>query len=331
MIQKRFNLSKFVAKYWLETIIGAIAVLVLLVGVVVSQKSNKDSGASVPLTALNSSAGVLAVLPGMPKITLDSVRVSGLKQKFSYKRGAKIVIPGGQPLQFTGWAVDQMAATAPSNAIIQVDEFARASAVLTDRSDVSEAYKNPEYERSGFDITVPPALLPSGTHRLAFLVEDRNRSGYYVDPLWFTVIVEAPRPLAANARELPGPTRYSLDKILTPNNQAVDVTQIPSLVTVGPNESITLEGWAIDSASNAPAGGITAVIDGGKSVAGTYGASRPDVATSFSNTALSPTGFALKIPASILSRGVHDVSLRFYTTDRSSYYLARNRIKLTVE
>jgi hypothetical protein len=320
-----------VAKYWLETIIGAIAVLVLLVGVVVSQKSNTDSSSSVPLTALSPSAGTLAVLSGTPKITLDSVRVNGLKQKFSYGKGSKLTVPSDEPIQFTGWAIDQVAATAPSNAIIQVDEFARASAALTDRSDVSEAYKNPEYERSGFDIIVPPALLPSGTHRLAFLVEDRNRTGYYVDPLWLTVTVEARRPLAADARELPGPTRYSLDKIVTANNQAVDVIQNPSLVSVGANQSITLEGWAIDSASNAPAGGITAVIDGGKSIAGTYGTLRPDVATSFSNTALRPTGFALTIPASVLSRGVHNVSLRFYTSDRSSFYLARNRIKLTVD
>ena len=188
----------------------------LLVGIVVSQTSHQDTvdaAHSAAIDAQNNAPAALAVLPGQPLITVDALKYSGQKQPFQFKRGGKLVLTEGQGLQVTGWAVDEISKSAPSAVFIQVDEFARSQGSLSDRPDVAAAFKNPNYTRSGFGINLPAAMLPKGVHRLAFLVESKNREGYYVDPVWFNVVV-APRSLAAsNARALSTSTAYAVDRV----------------------------------------------------------------------------------------------------------------------
>lgn len=334
MSQTQFNLTKFAAKYWLETTIGAIAILVLLVGIIVSQTNRQDTKG--PATADSADAGtttpaVLAVLPGAAIVTLDALRFNDKKQPFHYQKDAKVTLTNGQALEIAGWAIDPSTQTAPSTVFVQVDGFARAQGLMGDRPDVATALKNPQYQKSGFGITIPPALLAPGTHHLAFLVEDAKKTGYYVNPDWLTVVV-APRHLvAAQARQLPGTTNLSLDKVFVGNGTSVDMSQSPARATLHADESVTLQGWALDRSSNGLAGGVNAVIDGQKDIAGAYGLARPDVGSAFGSQLLAPSGFTVTIPAGSLSKGVHQVSLRIFNSDGSGYYLLRDKVQLTVD
>ena len=97
------------------------------------------------------------------------------------------------------------------------------------------------------------------------------------------------------------------------------------------NESLRIEGWAVDNSTNEPAAGIDAVIDGKKIVTGAYGVQRPDVAVALGSSLLKPSGFVVTIPGSALSKGVHDVSLRIFTSDGTGYYLIKDRVRVTVD
>jgi hypothetical protein len=325
MAKTEFSLTRFVAKYWLETTIGALAILILLVGIIISQTSHH--GPADVASGIAQSA--LAVLPGKPTVTLDVLRVGG--QMETFKKGVKIVITEGQNLEVSGWAIEESAKAAPSVAYLQVDQFARARSPLEARPDVAAMLKNPQYEKSGFNIVVPSALLPEGTHRLAFLLEDQNNAGYYVDPAWSTVVVQSRKLLLRTAHELPEPTAYALDEIVVARRPLSNASATPALATLDADEPVTLRGWAIDKLSGGVAGGVSAVIDGRKDVAGVYGSQRPDVASALGNDAFAPSGFLITIPAGSLSKGVHDVSLRIYTGNGSGYYLVKDRVKLTVE
>ncbi len=328
MTKPEFSFTRFAAKYWLETTIGALAILILLVGIVISQTGHQGS-ADVASDAGGTAQSALAVLPGKPSVTLDVLTVGGQKQIF--KKGAKIVMTEGQNLEVSGWAIEESAKAAPSVAYLQVDQFARARGPLFARPDVAATLKNPQYERSGFNIIVPSALLREGTHRLAFLLEDQSREGYYVDPAWSTVVVQSRRLLPAAAHELPEATAYALDEIVVGRRPLTETNETPALATVNAADPITLRGWAIDKLSGGVAGGVSAVIDAKKDVAGVYGSQRPDVASALGNDAFAPSGFLITIPANSLSKGVHDVSLRIYTGNGSEYYLIKDRVKLTVE
>ena len=265
-------MTKFAAKYWLETTIGIVAGLVLLVGLIVSQSNHQPplqppagDAASVPATG----GLALGVLPDSPRVTVDSLKIGGQKQPVRFGPSATIVLTEGQGLELTGWAIDPSTKTAPVATFVQVDGFARAQGLISDRADVAQALKVPDYEKSGFDITVPSQLLPLGKHRLAFLAEDAKRTGYLVIPAWATVVVQA-RNLNA-ARQLPGKTKYSLDRIVVGNHSPIGATEEPSPATVHSNEPVVFEGWAIDSVAKAPAGGVAAIIDGKRDIVGTYG------------------------------------------------------------
>ncbi len=334
MSQTQFNLTKFAAKYWLETTIGAIAILVLLVGIIVSQTNRQDTKG--PATADSADAGtttpaVLAVLPGAAIVTLDALRFNDKKQPFHYQKDAKVTLTNGQALEIAGWAIDPSTQTAPSTVFVQVDGFARAQGLMGDRPDVATALKNPQYQKSGFGITIPPALLAPGTHHLAFLVEDAKKTGYYVNPDWLTVVV-APRHLvAAQARQLPGTTNLSLDKVFVGNGTSVDMSQSPGARNPARRRIGHAARVGARRSSNGLAGGVNAVIDGQKDIAGAYGLARPDVGSAFGSQLLAPSGFTVTIPAGSLSKGVHQVSLRIFNSDGSGYYLLRDKVQLTVD
>ena len=207
---------------------------------------------------------ILAVLPGSAIVTLDALRFNDKKQPFRYQKDAKVALTNGQALEISGWAVDPSTPTAPSSVYVQVDGFARAQGLMSDRPDVASALKNPQYQRSGFGITIPPALLTEGTHHLAFLVGDAKRTGYYVNPAWLTVVVQPRHLVAAQARQLPGTTNLALDKVLVGNGTSADMGQRPVRASLHAGESVTLQGWALDKSSNGLAGGVSAVINGRK-------------------------------------------------------------------
>ena len=266
MKQTQPDLVHIVAKYWLESAIGLIAVLVLVVGIIVSQGGSRGSGDTGSSSAPDIAASSYAVLPGRPLMALDIVMFDNQKQELHYQENMRLTIKQGESLRLIGWAVDQFAKTSPAAVFVQVDEFARAQGSMGDRPDVAQFLKTPAYERSAFSVVIPPALLSPGDHRLALLVENAAKTGYHVDAHWLQVEV-----LPQVARLLQGTTYYSLDAILVGASSPLAATAQPAEVTTHSNEPVRLGGWAADRASGLAAGGVSAVLDGTKVFKGSVG------------------------------------------------------------
>ena len=75
--------------------------------------------------------------------------------------------------------------------------------------------------------------------------------------------------------------------------------------------TISVEGWAYDTASSSPPVSVSAVIDDGAIVAGQHGIMRPDVAQRFGSAGLTASGFKAVVAASHLTLGAHTLKLRF--------------------
>jgi hypothetical protein len=329
MKQRESSVTHLLAKYWLETAVGVIAVLVLLVGIVVSEGGRRDSSEHAQE---GSNEGDLpravAVLHGKPTASLDAVLFDSTKQSFHYSSGAQIRIPYGETLSLLGWAVARTSKSSPSSTFVQVDGFARGQASLNDRPDVAAALQNPAYSKSGFTFSLPPTLLTLGTHTLALLVEDASRSGYYVEPNWLKVVVVSRNGETSQATDTPN---YSIDEVSVAGQQSPIVAGKPVVAVVRGHQIIQVAGWAVDASAGATAGGVSAVIDGVKVIPGTYGAQRPDVASAFHNDQLTPSGFVVIIPTVGLSAGKHYVSLRVLNNGGSGYSLIKDRIVVDVE
>ena len=144
------------------------------------------------------------------------------------------------------------------------------------------------------------------------------------------VALQADR-VAAQKEPIAAETAYSLD-VITVGNKSSTVNQDENPVVVMPmGQGLRLVGWAIDRASNEVAGGVSAEIDRGPDIAAVYGQDRPDVAIALKNLALKASGFTIDVPPKGLPRGKHFISLKILKSDKSGYYLVKNKVSVTVE
>jgi len=185
-----FTVRTLASKYWLEATIGLLAVVVLIVGIIVSQQGRQDGSpaSSVSVSGAPSSS-VLLVLNGKPLVTLDSVAHGSVDRNMPYKQPFVVDVRSGETLTVRGWALGA-AHEAPPRSFVQVDNFARVEGEMSNRPDVASALKSDVYLRTGYTFRIPPAALPVGNHRLAILLEDSAGRGYYVIPDWIDVVVE---------------------------------------------------------------------------------------------------------------------------------------------
>jgi len=242
--------------------------------------------------------------------------------------------------------VDGPNGSAASSVAVQVDAVARVSVTdLGERDDVAAAFKNPKFLRSEFSVTVPPELLPAGTHVLRLLVGDAPRSGYYLLPQTLTIDVGdvagangaassgepvAPR-LARHARPVAGTPAYSLDYFEVDGVRTTVAGAGRRVARMHAGQTLVLGGWAIDRAAGRPAGGVALEAGGKPRYAATFGADRPDVAGAYGNGAFRASGFTLTVPPALLSRGRHRLALDIFTSDASGYYRLPSALDVTVE
>jgi hypothetical protein len=92
-------------------------------------------------------------------------------------------------------------------------------------------------------------------------------------------------------------------------------------IVVRGDHSLRVAGWAVDPHARTPAAGVDVAIDGG--VFPTfYGADRPDVVGALGERGYYASGFVTEIPATVLPRGEHALSLRVVSSDRTCYFTA---------
>ena len=169
-------------KYRLEASIGTAALAVLIICLFV-----RTAGSGLPVaTAPRAST----LLPGATLHSLDTIAYGRVSITLPNAQRRHIVVSSGDSVTLQGWAVDSPNRSAASSVVAQVDGFSRLTLVtLGERADVAGVFRNPNYLRSGYSITIPKDLLPAGTHVVRLLVGDQPQTGFYLLPEVVTVDV----------------------------------------------------------------------------------------------------------------------------------------------
>ena len=86
-------------------------------------------------------------------------------------------------VKIAGWAVDGASKTAPDNLTVQVHNaagtvVALAAAKRVDRPDVVAFFKEPAYQKAGFQSEVDLSKLPAGEYTIATLSARDNAMNY---------------------------------------------------------------------------------------------------------------------------------------------------------
>jgi hypothetical protein len=92
---------------------------------------------------------------------------------------------------------------------------------------------------------------------------------------------------------------------------AVDVLDVRAngahheALTLAPNQTLNVIGWAYDEPRNAPCVAVGLMVDGKRIYPALYGYARPDVAAFYKDPMRTNVGYSLALPAAKLSRGDH--------------------------
>jgi pyruvate-formate lyase-activating enzyme len=123
----------------------------------------------------------------------------------------------------------------------------------------------------------------------------------------------------------PSSTPFCIEAI---NEKAVGAD---SRVTIdGACDSLTIRGWAIDGNAEDVAGGVIVLIDDQPFVA-QYGLWRDDVALALNGAQYRACGFVVNVPAAKIGSGVHTVSAKIVSTDRTGYYPAEHTAEICLD
>jgi hypothetical protein len=128
---------------------------------------------------------------------------------------------------------------------------------------------------------------------------------------------------------LSGSALYSLDTVSDGSIAERFGGSIHRSVSIDPSRSVTIGGWAVDNRSAQAAAGVFVEVDS-KIVAGSYGVPRPDVAKAMANPLYTTSGFQVFIPASLLPKGSHHVTLDVYAHDGLGHYRDPNILNIVV-
>lgn len=93
----------------------------------------------------------------------------------------------------------------------------------------------------------------------------------------------------------------------------------PFTINKTADPELIIEGWAIDSLADAPAGAVYISMDG-RLYPTLYSLERQDIADHFRNENLLKTGFRLSATTSILEQGSHNLSVLVISNDRTEVY-----------
>jgi hypothetical protein len=200
------------------------------------------------------------------------------------------VVSQADSLAVAGWAADYNDNGPVQSVQILVDGIPAGAATLGRiRQDVATAYGNPAWANTGWSLTLSAAGLSLGSHTITAVATDlENLSTTFTAQPITVVDSSSPRSPVGNFDHA---------------RDSVNGTPVVSQV-----DSLAMAGWAADYNDNGPVQSVQIFIDGSLAGAATLGGIRQDVATAFSNTAWTGTGWSLTMSAAGLSLGSHTVT-----------------------
>lgn len=166
------------AKGWQSrSILSALLVSLMIGGVACSKdeyETKGEKGAPPKFSETNS----LQKLDGNTAYNLDYINGSAFTET-----GPVVVNSAEVPtINIVGWAVDAHAQAPAGGVYFIVDGKSELKSTFgADRDDVAVVYKEPNYKKSGFEITIPTSSLEKGRHTLSIRILSADKKAYY-DP-----------------------------------------------------------------------------------------------------------------------------------------------------
>lgn len=135
--------------------------------------------------------------------------------------------------------------------------------------------------------------------------------------------------LASNLRRVEGETGFYVDSL---NGKAPDNKRTsPVLIDAKILPAFGIGGWANDQQAQREAGGVVVTIDGKVDIPMTYGNERPDVAKFLKSSNYLRSGFTGAISTANLEPGVHTLTFKVLTADKTGYYAPKEEIKIEIQ
>jgi hypothetical protein len=122
-------------------------------------------------------------------------------------------------------------------------------------------------------------------------------------------------------------TLYLIDTI----NGKVISQQTMIIVNSSKEETITIQGWAVDKTVNDTASAVFLTIDERINIPTYYGLDRPDVAKAYEEPNFRFSGFMATFSSSILEKGEHTISIKIVAKNGKGYYQPEQTIRFTVK
>jgi hypothetical protein len=94
-----------------------------------------------------------------------------------------VQVSGDTPFGITGWAVDDAKKVTAGGVDVVIDQVPFSAHYGSERVDVATHFKQPEYQKSGFELTIAPGQLAKGQHSVSIRVISSDKKSYYQGPV----------------------------------------------------------------------------------------------------------------------------------------------------
>ena len=148
-------------------------VLALSTALLVSCSGSKPQSASAVTPVPGAVTQSMTRLATAPRFYVDQV---GTASNPSPDRVIDVSSAG--PLVVNGWAVDPVEGVA-AGVEIAIDQNPYPAVYGGERPDVAAALKNPAYDKSGFQFTIPASRFSKGLHTVSVRIINKDKSGYF--------------------------------------------------------------------------------------------------------------------------------------------------------
>jgi hypothetical protein len=136
-----------------------------------------EAAARIPIAPLAAASLAIGKCSGQALANVDRIGTTTLPLKQNV-----LHVPGSGVFKVVGWAVDQQGASAAQDVDVVIDQKPFPSIYGSDRRDVADGLKRPEYYKSGFTAAIPAEPLGKGSHTLSLRVVASGGKCYYQTP-----------------------------------------------------------------------------------------------------------------------------------------------------
>ncbi len=240
------------------------------------------------VTAIATGSSGSAALTGSRTVntTLAGGHEIGVVDLAGDSQGVATVAQGAQ-LHVGGWAADTATGAPVQSVNIFVDGNNVGFAGLgVSRPDVAQAFSRSDYTNSGWSFQMSSAALSVGQHSVGATATGISGTVQLVNSRTVNITAGAGQEIGF-----------------------VDMAgDVQGGATVSQAGTLYVRGWAADTATGAPVQSVTLFLDGNSMGTATLGGSRPDVASAFSRSDYTNSGWSFQISAGSLSIGQHSIT-----------------------